>query len=276
MSYTESGYNERSHPMACPACGAMPRLLPRPDSARWHRSGGRWSDIALQEARPHVYGCCFGGIFSLVGITRYMKADKLVGFFYQWDLGPSHDSAQLIDADNQILAMFPRGLSDSKIFTPNSHSKETSPRKHSIQLLDFTLVFPYLTSTPDVHLNVNSFRINWEEGPIKGLKPSKKLRKNQTVKVLLDKTLQKAKNKRLVSMPNGASTVPARPLNQHPPSHKVALIMTRNHSGFFLKSRLMPMMLGITLPVRTVVYYMGPMNFFNILIRLLGQTQETL
>lgn len=146
-----------------------------------------------------------------------MKADKLVGFFYQWDLGPSHDSAQLIDADNQILAMFPRGLSDSKIFTPNSHSKETSPRKHSIQLLDFTLVFPYLTSTPDVHLNVNSFRINWEEGPIKGLKPSKKLRKNQTVKVLLDKTLQKAKNKRLVSMPNGASTVPARPLNQHPP-----------------------------------------------------------
>lgn len=138
----------------------------------------------------------------------------------QWDLGPSHDGARVIDADNQILARFPHNLSDPSLLTPNTHSKEKNPKKHRIQLLDFELVFTYSTSTPDVWLNVSRFRINWEEGIIKGLTPKKILRRNLAVKVLLDKALQKAKNKRLASEPDGASSLPSkstRPLDRQFP-----------------------------------------------------------
>lgn len=134
--------------------------------------------------------------------TRYQRADRLTGF-YQWGLGSSHDSACLMDADNQILAMFPHDLSDPKILPANPHSKETNPRKHQIELLDFALVFTYSTSTPDVHLNVNRFRINWQEGTIQGLTPTKKLRRNRTVKLLLDKAFQEAKSKKVTARSTG-------------------------------------------------------------------------
>ncbi|KAJ5389853.1 uncharacterized protein N7496_000921 [Penicillium cataractarum] len=143
-----------------------------------------------------------------------------VAAIFEWDIGPSHDGARLIDADNQVLARFPHSLSDPSLLTPNTHSKETNPKKHRIQLLDFELVFTYSASTPDVWLNVSRFRINWEEGIIKGLTPKKILRRNLAVKVLLDKALQKAKSKGLASKPTEASNLPSqtpRPLDQHPP-----------------------------------------------------------
>lgn len=156
-------------------------------------------------------------VCSLCLNTRYKKADIPLGF-HQWGLGSSHDRACLMDADNQILAMFPHDLSDLSPLPP--HSKETNPRKHQIELLEFALVFTYSTSTPDVHLNVNRFRINWQEGIIQGLTPTKKLRRNRTVKVLLDKALQEAKSKRLVPRPDGPRIPPAqspRPGDQHLP-----------------------------------------------------------
>lgn len=130
---------------------------------------------------------------------------------HQWGLGSSHDSAKLIDADGQILAMFPCDLSNANILTPNSHSNETNPKNHRIQLLDFAVVFTYSTSTPDVHLNVNRFRIDWQEGIIKGLKPTKMLRRNKTVRVLLEKAFQKAKSESFASRSNGSIALPSNP-----------------------------------------------------------------
>lgn len=153
--------------------------------------------------------------FSLY--TSYQRADRLAGF-YQWGLGSSHDSACLMDADNQILAMFPHDLSDPKILPTNPHWKEMNPRKHQIELVDFALVFTYSTSTPDVHLNVNRFHINWQDGTIHGLKPTKKLRRNRTVKLLLDKALQEAKSKKLTARSNGPwipLAKPPRPSDRH-------------------------------------------------------------
>ncbi|KAF3386760.1 hypothetical protein F1880_000632 [Penicillium rolfsii] len=144
-----------------------------------------------------------------------------VAAVFEWALGSSHDSAKLIDAEGQILATFPHDLLKANLSTPNSYSNETSPKNHKIQLLDFAVVFTYSTSTPDVHLNIDRFRINWQEGAIKGLKPTKMLRRNKTVKALLEKAFKKAKSESLGSRSNGSVVLPAdllpRSVDQHLP-----------------------------------------------------------
>lgn len=127
---------------------------------------------------------------------------------HQW--GPG-SSAKLMDADGQILAMFPNDSSDKNLSTSNPYSNETNPKSHRIQLLEFAVVFTYSTFTPDVHLNVNRFSIDWQEGIIKGLKPTKMLRRNKAVKVLLEKAFQKAKSESLTSRFNGSIMLPANP-----------------------------------------------------------------
>ncbi|OOQ86696.1 hypothetical protein PEBR_21992 [Penicillium brasilianum] len=135
-----------------------------------------------------------------------------VAAVFEWGLGSSHDGARLIDAENQILARFPHDLTNASLLTPNTPSRGTNPKKHRIQLLDLALVFTYSTSPPDIWLNVYRFRINWEEGIIKGLTNKKTLRRNPAVKVLLDRALQKAKSKRLSSTPMEASTLHSKSL----------------------------------------------------------------
>ncbi|KAJ5174981.1 uncharacterized protein N7482_000858 [Penicillium canariense] len=143
----------------------------------------------------------------------------------EWSVESPRDSALLMDADNQILAMFPRELSDpTQLQAPNPHSNETSPRKHLIQLMDFALIFTYSTSTPDVHLKVNRFCIKWQEGLVK-FTPAKKLRKNQVVKVLLDRAKQAAKSSRPAIKPNGSRSPPSKstgPVDQHMPQSSLS------------------------------------------------------
>lgn len=109
-----------------------------------------------------------------------------------------------MDANNQIdatispdaLARFNRELS-------NLQPKEDGPKKHRVQLSDFSLVITYSTPAPDVRLHINHFHIDWNKGPLK-FKPAKKLRKDKTVKSQLEKVHQKAQSAQESVESNGA------------------------------------------------------------------------
>ncbi|KAI2792709.1 hypothetical protein POX_b02750 [Penicillium oxalicum] len=163
-------------------------------------------------------------ILDVGSIPTFMSMNLLTDrSFLQWALGPSQDSAQLMDVDHQIRAVFQRGLSDQISQTPETYQKDKNPRKHTIQLLDFELALIYSASSPDVQLKINKYMILWQKGMIKALTPSKKLRKNQKVKILLDKSLQRVKGRRVSTKQNVASTSLAQPseTSNHQPSQSL-------------------------------------------------------
>ncbi|KAJ5684459.1 uncharacterized protein N7477_000804 [Penicillium maclennaniae] len=74
------------------------------------------------------------------------------------------------------------------------------PKKHRIKLLDFRIVFQY--STADIRLHINRFCIDWANGPLKYL-PARKLKKEKSLRSILERVLQKATNSRKTLNPNG-------------------------------------------------------------------------
>ena len=74
------------------------------------------------------------------------------------------------------------------------------PKKHRMKLLDFRLVFQY--STADVRLHVNRFRIDWSKGLLKYV-PAKKLRKEKSLRSVLERARQKAVKPRKTLKSNG-------------------------------------------------------------------------
>lgn len=63
------------------------------------------------------------------------------------------------------------------------------PKKHRMKLLDFRLVFQY--STADLRLHINRFHIDWSKGLLKYV-PAKKLRKEKSLRSVLERARQKA------------------------------------------------------------------------------------
>lgn len=111
-----------------------------------------------------------------------------------------------MDSDNQIDAKISQAAIDAfRLELSNQQSTSCRPEKHEIELLDFKLVFMYSTSTPDIRLEVNSFRINWDKG-VQKFTPSKKLKKNKHVKLLLDRALQRVKNPQKAVQSDGTKT----------------------------------------------------------------------
>lgn len=111
-----------------------------------------------------------------------------------------------MDSDNQIDAKISQdAMATFKLEASNTQPKGHGPEKHEIELLDFKLVFMYSTPTPDLRLEVNSFRIEWEKG-VQKFTPSKKLKKNKHVKLLLDRALQKVKSPQSAVQSDGAKT----------------------------------------------------------------------
>ncbi|KAJ5492800.1 hypothetical protein N7539_001546 [Penicillium diatomitis] len=131
------------------------------------------------------------------GATIHFKQIGFAPFaaILEWAVGPSNNGAQLMDADNQLQAIFETNSGNQSPLGSESIHNERSPRKHRVQLLDFELALTHSSPTPDLQLRISKHRILWQEGAIKALTPSKKLRKNQNIKQLLDKSLRKVKAK---------------------------------------------------------------------------------
>ncbi|KAF7716842.1 Uncharacterized protein PECH_006979 [Penicillium ucsense] len=131
------------------------------------------------------------------GATIHFKQIGFAPFaaILEWAVGPSNNGAQLMDADNQLQAIFETNSDNQSPLRSESIYNERSPRKHRVQLLDFELTLTHSSPTPDLQLRISKHRILWQEGAIKALTPSKKLRKNQNIKQLLEKILRKVKAK---------------------------------------------------------------------------------
>jgi len=109
-----------------------------------------------------------------------------------------------MDSNNQIDATISQdALAMFKIESEGLQPTD-GPKKHRMKLLDFRLVFRYSTdySTADVRLYVNRFRIDWHKGPIKYV-PVKKLKKEKSLKSVLERARQKAMKPPKLSKSNG-------------------------------------------------------------------------
>lgn len=112
----------------------------------------------------------------------------------------------MVDANNQIEGVISK---DALAASTLVSSASKSPQKHRIELLDFTLAVAYSEPSPDVRLHVNRFRIDWE-GKEHKFVPKKKLKKNNSIKVLLDKVLQKVNGSRQAHQSARTSTPSAK------------------------------------------------------------------
>ncbi|KAJ5709352.1 hypothetical protein N7493_010686 [Penicillium malachiteum] len=105
----------------------------------------------------------------------------------EWGVGPSGHGAVLKDSEHQIEAILSRGT--QSFYDSASNSYQEAPfdvRNHLIKLLDFKLVFAYKETVPQVHLVVNEFSIDIENGKSKNVVPKKKLMRNQAVRSLME------------------------------------------------------------------------------------------
>jgi hypothetical protein len=114
----------------------------------------------------------------------------------------------LIDANNQIQGTI---SNESLIGSNPISSASKSPKKRCIELLDFTLVVTYSDPSPDVCLCVNRCRIDWQ-GKEHSFTPKKKLKKNNTIKKLLDKVLQRVRDSRKTRQLAAVDTPSAKPM----------------------------------------------------------------
>ncbi|CAI7675019.1 unnamed protein product [Penicillium pancosmium] len=126
----------------------------------------------------------------------------------EWGIGPTGDGAVLIDANNQIPGTIPN---ESLIVSNPVSSASKSPQKRCIELLDFTLVVTYSDPSPDIRLCVNRCRIDWQ-GKEHSFTPKKKLKKNNTIKKLLDKVLQRVRDSQKTRQLAADDTPSAKPL----------------------------------------------------------------
>lgn len=105
-----------------------------------------------------------------------------------------------MDSNNQIDATISQdALATFKIESEGLQAMD-GPKKHRMKLLDFRLVFQY--STADVRLHVNRFRIDWSKGPLRYV-PAKKLRKEKSLRSVLERARQKAVKPRKILKSNG-------------------------------------------------------------------------
>lgn len=114
----------------------------------------------------------------------------------------------LIDANNQISGTI---SNESLIISNAVSSASKSPQKRCIELLDFTLVVTYSDPSPDIRLCVNRCRIDWQ-GKEHSFTPKKKLKKNNTIKKLLDKVLQRVRDSQKTRQLAAVDTPSAKPM----------------------------------------------------------------
>ncbi|KAJ5234822.1 uncharacterized protein N7469_003990 [Penicillium citrinum] len=129
----------------------------------------------------------------------------------EWALGPSSDGLVLIDSENQIEAFISKELLAASDWVS---SIPKSPKKHRIELLDFSLVIPYSAPCLDVRLCINRFCIDWE-GKEHRFTPKRKLVKNLNIKGLLDKALQKTRDSRRIHLSAEIDNVSAKSSQPH-------------------------------------------------------------
>lgn len=138
----------------------------------------------------------------------------------------------LIDANNQIHGTIP---SESLISSDSGYSASKSPQKRCIELLDFTLVVTYSDPSPDLRLCVNRCRIDWQ-GKEHSFTPKKKLKKNNTIKKLLDKVLQRVRETRNTRQRTAVDTPSAKPMRSEVEARTLQSSPT-NHTGSQLFSQ---------------------------------------
>jgi hypothetical protein len=111
----------------------------------------------------------------------------------------------LTDSKNQIDAIFSReSLDEHKSTSPCPPTIKEGPKKQIIELLDLRLALVYSTSSPEIELRVNRFRIKWNKA-IKGEPPKPKLKKAPVIKGLLREACQKAQQSAVDARHNGPS-----------------------------------------------------------------------
>ncbi|EAW15967.1 uncharacterized protein NFIA_053130 [Aspergillus fischeri NRRL 181] len=100
----------------------------------------------------------------------------------------------LTDTNTQIQAILAReSLEEYHRDYPDRPLSGT--RGHTINLLDFELVFEYTTSEPKLHLYVKRFSIAWDKSRFKGPPQGKKIRNKREVYDLMRSALLKAKSR---------------------------------------------------------------------------------
>jgi hypothetical protein len=113
----------------------------------------------------------------------------------------------LTDSKNQIDAIFSRdSLNEHEASSPCPPTIKEGPKKQLIELLDVKLALVYSTSSPEIELRINRFRIRWNQ-VTKGEPPKPKLKKTPAIKVLLKEACQKTQKSPVDARPNGQEDI---------------------------------------------------------------------
>ncbi|PKX95628.1 uncharacterized protein P174DRAFT_138209 [Aspergillus novofumigatus IBT 16806] len=113
----------------------------------------------------------------------------------EWTKDDRSPMPNLTDTNTQIQAILAReSLEEYGRDYPDQPLSKVM-RGHTINLLDFELVFEYTTSEPKLHLYVKRFSIAWDKGRFKGPPQGKIIRKNRGVYDLMRSALQRAKSR---------------------------------------------------------------------------------
>ncbi|KAJ5574393.1 uncharacterized protein N7459_008820 [Penicillium hispanicum] len=140
---------------------------------------------------------------TVLSFSSEGRAEKVL--VAEWGRERECGRAVLMDSDNQIEAIISSAaLSAYNIEVSQPQSVETGPKKRRIELVDFRLIFAYSTPTPDVRLLINRFRVDWDIGEVRFVL-TKKLRKNQAVKAMLDRAHQETQTLRQPAKPDQTS-----------------------------------------------------------------------
>ncbi|KAJ5748616.1 uncharacterized protein N7511_010312 [Penicillium nucicola] len=155
---------------------------------------GRHSEDGIQAETQE--GCVS---FSLHRLVMSAIIDK-------WDQGDG-DRATLTDSKNQIDAIFSReSLNEHEANFPCPSTIKDGPKRQLIELLDVKLALLYSTSSPEIELRVNRFRIRWDK-VTKGEPPKPKLKKTPLIKNLIREACQRIQSASAGARPNGQADV---------------------------------------------------------------------
>ncbi|GFF27623.1 hypothetical protein IFM58399_01747 [Aspergillus lentulus] len=113
----------------------------------------------------------------------------------EWTEDDRSPMPNLTDTKTQIQAILAReSLEEYGRDYPDQPLSKVM-RGHTINLLDFELVFEYTTSEPKLHLYVKRFSIAWDKSRFKGPPQGKIIRKKPEVYDLMRSALRKAKSR---------------------------------------------------------------------------------
>ncbi|GFF35648.1 hypothetical protein IFM51744_02860 [Aspergillus udagawae] len=114
----------------------------------------------------------------------------------KWTEDDRSPMPNLTDTNTQIQAILAReSLEEYRRDYPDQPLSKDVMRGHTINLLDFELVFEYTTSEPKLHLYVKRFSIAWDKSRFKGPPQGRIIRRNREVYDVMLSALQKAKSR---------------------------------------------------------------------------------